>query len=591
MEFHHIYQAILDNISEPVYVLDLDKNLIYLNPASERLTGRSLADAQGQKCSQILGISEEICKTACPADRLIVEKLASYRHICQVEARSLGLREMQLSAFQLRDSQEKVAGVVIIMEDITERARAERAQKQRVAQLALLNEVVGQIAAELELDGVLQRATRLVQENFGYHHVAIFLIDQVQEVTVMRARAGAYADLFPPNHSVKLGQGMVGWVAKQGKKLLANDVLRESHYINFFPDVIPTQAELTVPIQVGTEIVGVLDIQSPYLNAFDANDVMVMETLADQIAVAIENARLYQALLASEEWYRTIAENIHDGLTLIENGQVVYVNSRACEIFGYPKDELYNLTDLDFSPPPDRESQAWSQFIADQLSEQPVEQQFWIERKDGTRRCVRNRYTVIRRNGPNMTRLVVTTDITKHKEMTQQMVRAERLAAMGYVAATLAHEIKNPLQAIHSNLDLVLEYPLKPEEQREYLELCEREVESSGGHHPTGAEFCQQRSKSAPADLDPGTAAKRAGPVAQAAAKSQCGGQGRATGRPATGLGGSRSDCPGLAQPVDQHDRGDVQRRRHQYHRPDGDDGRRRDGDPLAGQRRPHYSA
>jgi len=473
-----IYQAILTNINEPVYVRDLDKNLIYINPALEKLAGWSLKDAQGKKCYQVLGHSEQTCLQSCPAERLIAEQLSSLSQNFTLNNTLLGPRDMHVSVSPLQNEQGQSIGAVVVMEDITERVQAEMIQRQRVSQLAMLNEIGGQIAAELELDAVFGRAAQLVQESFGYHHVAIFIVDQDQDTVTMHARAGAFADLFPPSHEIEFGQGMVGSVAQNGEKLLANDVISESRYINFLPQVISTQAELTVPIRIGAETVGVLDVQSPRCNAFDDNDVMVIETLADQIAVAYKNAHLYQALQASEEWYRTIAENTQDGLTIIENGEVIYVNGRACEIFGYPQDELCCLTDLDFSPPKDNLSQAWSQRIADQLDEQPVEQEFWIERKDGSRRCVHNRYSVIRRDGSNTYRLVVTTDITKRKQMTQQMLRAERLAAMGYVSSTLAHEIKNPLQAIHSNLELVLEYPLEPQEQEEYLRLCEHEVEN-----------------------------------------------------------------------------------------------------------------
>ena len=89
---------------------------------------------------------------------------------------------------------------------------------------------------------------------------------------------------------------MVGWVGYYGKTLLANNVSAEPRYVNLYPDLIPTRSELSVPLGVGGELVGVLDVQSPRLDAFDENDVMVMETLADQIAVAIENARLYEAV-------------------------------------------------------------------------------------------------------------------------------------------------------------------------------------------------------------------------------------------------------------------------------------------------------
>jgi PAS domain S-box-containing protein len=162
--------------------------------------------------------------------------------------------------------------------------------------LALLNDIGSKIAAVLELDKLLDRAVRLVQESFGYHHVALFTLDRERNELAMRVRAGAFTSLFPPDHRVGLSQGMVGWVARHGETLLANDVGAEPNYINFFPEVIPTRSELSVPIRMREEIVGVLDVQSPRLHAFRENDVTVLETLADQLAVAIENARLYESV-------------------------------------------------------------------------------------------------------------------------------------------------------------------------------------------------------------------------------------------------------------------------------------------------------
>jgi len=171
-----------------------------------------------------------------------------------------------------------------------------KALERRAAQLALINDVGGKIAAELELSSVLDRAARLVQERFDYHHVALFTLDREQDALVMRTRAGDFAHLFPPDHRLKLGQGLVGWVGLHGERLLVNDVDAEPRYVNLYPDLVPTRSELSVPIRVGEEVVGVLDAQSPQLDGFDENDVMVIETLANQIAVAIENAQLYEAV-------------------------------------------------------------------------------------------------------------------------------------------------------------------------------------------------------------------------------------------------------------------------------------------------------
>jgi PAS domain S-box-containing protein len=188
--------------------------------------------------------------------------------------------------------------VLTIGRDITERKRAEQALMRRSAQLELLSDIGRKITAILGLEQVLDRTAHLVQESFGYHHVALFLVDDDRSELVMKAIAGNFVNLFPPGHRVLTGRGIVGWVAEHGTRLWANDVNDEPHYINYYPDLIPTRSELSVPIQVGDQTVGVLDVQSPHFSDFDENDVKVMETLADQIAVAIANARLYEAAQA-----------------------------------------------------------------------------------------------------------------------------------------------------------------------------------------------------------------------------------------------------------------------------------------------------
>lgn len=116
----------------------------------------------------------------------------------------------------------------------------------------------------------------------------------------MRSRAGSYAARFPAGHRLHAGQGMVGWVFKNHRTLLANDVTLESAYVNLYPDRIPSRSELTVPILIRDELAGALDLQSPQINAFTEEDIHVMETAASQMAVAIANAQLFAQ--AQERW-------------------------------------------------------------------------------------------------------------------------------------------------------------------------------------------------------------------------------------------------------------------------------------------------
>jgi PAS domain S-box-containing protein len=178
--------------------------------------------------------------------------------------------------------------------DITERKEAEAALAQRAAQLTLINDISSKIAAVMDLGALLYQAAHLIQDMFGYHHVALFLLEG--EVARLKAIAGSYKSYFPPNHSQRLSQGIIGWVATYGEPVVANDISAEPRYISSISDRTETQAELCLPIKIGGQTVGVLDVQSPRLNAFSANDVTAMKILAAQIAVAIANARLYEAV-------------------------------------------------------------------------------------------------------------------------------------------------------------------------------------------------------------------------------------------------------------------------------------------------------
>ncbi len=290
-EYH--YQTLVDNAGDAIFI--------------HNLTGRYL-DVNHVACESLGYTHEELLRMT-PADITAPElhdrlpqrttKLQQDGHLfCEtIHVRRDGTRfPVELNS-RLIDYAGGPA-VLTIGRDITERKRVEQALIRRSAQLELLSDIGRKIAAILGLAQVLDRTAHLVQESFGYHHVALFLVDDDRSELVMKASAGDFVSLFPPGHRVQKGRGMVGWVAEHGTRLWANDVNNEPLYINYYPQMIPTCSELSVPIQVGDQTVGVLDVQSPQFNDFDENDVKVMETLADQIAVAIANARLYEAAQA-----------------------------------------------------------------------------------------------------------------------------------------------------------------------------------------------------------------------------------------------------------------------------------------------------
>ncbi len=205
----------------------------------------------------------------------------------------LDIQEDKLNAFDQID----VSTVETLSTQIAtaiENARLFQAERQRSTQLAAVSEIAESIASMLDSHEVLHRATELITQAFGYYHASIMLLDPASNELAFEVAADGFKGKTPPDFRQKVKEGMIGWAAYLGKTLLANDVSQEPRYI---PAYLPeTRSELDVPLKHRDQVIGVLDLQSKELNAFDEHDVLAMEALAGHVATAIENAQLYREL-------------------------------------------------------------------------------------------------------------------------------------------------------------------------------------------------------------------------------------------------------------------------------------------------------
>jgi len=278
-------EAVIVSMSDGMIALDAQDRIVDINAAAQQMVGIAASQAIGRPIAQVLRIWSDsveryLDKSKARLEISLGEKAAQ--------------RHYELRVSPLTDRFGLYSGRLLLLHDITEYKRIEADLARRVTQLAFLSDVTGKLAMVLDLASLLDRAANLVQSSFGYPRVALFLLDHEQGELVMQARAGDFPENFPSDCRIKLGHGVTGWVGEHGKTLLVNDARAEPRHADLCTDM-PILSEMGVPIQVGERRIGVLDIQSPYPDAFDENDVMVMETLAGQVAIAIENARLYEA--------------------------------------------------------------------------------------------------------------------------------------------------------------------------------------------------------------------------------------------------------------------------------------------------------
>ncbi len=216
-----------------------------------------------------------------------------------------------------------------------ELARVSEQMKRRAGQLQNIAEVAHAITAIQDPDQLLQQVAHLISERFGYYHIGIFLIDQTGEWAVLRAaNSEGGRRMLARGHKLRVGQvGIVGYVTGMGEPRVAMDVEKDAIYFNN-PDLPYTLSEVALPLKVGDRVIGALDVQSMEQSAFQEEDISVLSILADQVAIAIENSRLFsETRRALDElqtlhrqylrsaWAAMVAELGESGF-VYENGQV-----------------------------------------------------------------------------------------------------------------------------------------------------------------------------------------------------------------------------------------------------------------------------
>ncbi len=243
--------------------------------------------------------------------------------------------EIGLLARTLNSMTSTVHGLISTLEErVAERTKL---IERRVAQIQAVAEVGKSVAAQRDLEELLSRTSHLISDRFDFYHIGIFLLDTGRKYAILRAsNSNEGAKMLERGHKLSVGkEGIVGTVAGTGRARIALDVGEDAVYFNN-PDLPNTRSEMALPLIAAGETLGVLDIQSTEANAFSEEDIPTLQVLADQLAIAVQNARLLrdsQEALAlaqkstidtSQTGWQSLLQSV-DGLgyASLMNGEVV----------------------------------------------------------------------------------------------------------------------------------------------------------------------------------------------------------------------------------------------------------------------------
>ena len=355
---------------------------------------------------------------------------------------------------------------------------------RRFDHLLLVSDLGRKVNAILNDDLLLKQAAQDIHRTFGFPNVMIMMAEDERRDLHLRARASSYDVDKEQDTRINASEGIVGKVFLTGQTIVLEDVSRESSYVCWYPD---TKSEMAVPIQNGGVVEGVLNVESDRVSAFGPSDRLVLETIANQLAIAVENARLFSMVKEREDRYRTLVESSPVAvLHLDASGRLTYANPAAAALTGYNKTQLLarggGLEGLGTTGERERLRAAVTRGLA---GEPTQDLEFHVARADGQHRWVSASLEPLQTEQGAVSGLVVAArDKTRERQLQDKLNQSEKLSAIGTLVSGVAHELNNPLAGILGFAQLLVNRPPETwargdiEKIEENARRCQRIVEN-----------------------------------------------------------------------------------------------------------------
>jgi PAS domain S-box-containing protein len=304
---------LLENLPDSVVVIDAAERVVDLNPAALRALGKTAKEVIGRPVAEVYapwaGLVEQYQGEEQVQSEIVVGEGPAQRHF-----------ELTVSTLHTRQGQP--IGRLVVTHDVSARKQSEEALQtvhnelaRHFEQFRLISQVGQRITSIMAVDDLLAEIVRLIQETLGYHLVSVGLIQDDALIVQKGAGAGWDEDTMA-GLRLPIDQGAVALAIQHGEAQVIADREQDLRTLHL-PQAMHLRSSVDVPLKTKSAVIGVLMALSDRRAAFDQSDCDVLQSLASQAAIAIENAQLYtQARQAAvlEERAR-LARDLHDSVT------------------------------------------------------------------------------------------------------------------------------------------------------------------------------------------------------------------------------------------------------------------------------------
>jgi PAS domain S-box-containing protein len=330
--------SLLHNVNDAIISTDMNETLLFLNKKAEGLYGWKAEEAICRSLYDV--IKYEFTNSA--QEQEFRESLETQGFWAgDVIHHHKDGRAISIStSVSVVSDNDTPTGLVMVNRDITDTQRSQAELKRKADEMVALYEIGQAISTHLSLKDVLSVVHAQVSRLMRARNFYIALYDPAREEVAFPI----YIDelVRKDGTSRKAGKGYTEYVINVGKPVLLTDEVEqqmaEAGYVGLGPRAL---SWLGVPLRFRQRTIGMMAVQS-YTKAelYDNEDIWILSTIADQAAIAIENARMFEQVRLSEERYRSILENMSEGYLVIQDGRLVFANRAFIEFSSYAKHEL-----------------------------------------------------------------------------------------------------------------------------------------------------------------------------------------------------------------------------------------------------------